>query len=119
MSDSLFTLADAPLREVQPGLRHRQLARSGDIALDEWFWDADHGSRSDTHSHGHAEATYVVSGLFEVQFTGQDVQEIRAGDTFLSPPDVQHRIFCLEAGSYVVAKIPVSAHDHGAGDHQH
>ena len=48
------------------------------------------GARTAWHSHPVGQTLFCLSGAGRVQRDGEQVQEIRAGDTVLIPPDVRH-----------------------------
>jgi len=48
------------------------------------------GARTAWHSHPVGQTLYCLSGAWRVQREGERVQEIRAGDTVIIPPDVRH-----------------------------
>src|SRR5271170_1529057 len=48
------------------------------------------GGRTAWHSHPVGQTLYCLSGAGRVQFDGQPVQEIRAGDTVIIPPNTRH-----------------------------
>ena len=52
------------------------------------------------HSHPHTQITYVAAGRF--RFTiGDEVREVKTGDTLLKTDGVVHGCECLEAGILV------------------
>jgi len=48
------------------------------------------GARTAWHSHPVGQALFCLSGAGRVQRDGEPVQEIRAGDTVIIPPNVRH-----------------------------
>ena len=48
------------------------------------------GARTAWHSHPVGQTLFCLSGAGRVQREGEKVQEIRAGDTVIIPPDVRH-----------------------------
>jgi quercetin dioxygenase-like cupin family protein len=48
------------------------------------------GARTAWHSHPVGQTLFCLSGAGRVQREGEQVQEIRAGDTVIIPPDVRH-----------------------------
>src|ERR1700709_2388488 len=48
------------------------------------------GARPAWHSHPVGQTLFCLSGAGRVQREGEQVQEIRAGDTVVIPPDVRH-----------------------------
>ena len=48
------------------------------------------GARTAWHSHPVGQTLYCLSGAGRVQFEGQQVQELRPGDTVMIPPNTRH-----------------------------
>lgn len=48
------------------------------------------GGRTNWHSHAVGQVLYVLSGVGRYQLEGEQVQEIRPGDTVIIPPDARH-----------------------------
>src|SRR5271155_5421929 len=48
------------------------------------------GGRTAWHSHPVGQTLYCLTGAGRIQFEGQQVQEIRAGDTVIIPPNTRH-----------------------------
>ena len=48
------------------------------------------GGRTAWHSHPVGQTLYCLSGAGRIQFEGEQVQEIRAGDTVIIPPNTRH-----------------------------
>lgn len=57
----------------------------------------DKGAVGTLHAHPHSQATYVVSGKFELTI-GDEKKVIEAGDGYYVAPDVLHGCVCLEPG---------------------
>ncbi|GAB1416583.1 cupin domain-containing protein [Paludibacter sp.] len=60
------------------------------------------------HEHYHSQATYVVSGKFEVVINGEK-KVLEAGDGFYVEPDAPHGAVCLESGILIDVFSPVRA----------
>ena len=48
------------------------------------------GARTAWHSHPFGQTLYVVSGIGRLQLEGENVQELRPGDTGIIPDDTRH-----------------------------
>ena len=48
------------------------------------------GGRTNWHTHAVGQVLYVLSGVGRYQLEGEQVQEIRAGDTVIIPPEARH-----------------------------
>jgi quercetin dioxygenase-like cupin family protein len=50
-----------------------------------------------SHSHPHAQSTYILSGLFEVTID-LETRILKEGDCFIIPGNSRHGVLCLEDG---------------------
>lgn len=48
------------------------------------------GGRTNWHTHAVGQVLYVLSGVGRYQLEGEQVQELRPGDTVVIPPDARH-----------------------------
>ena len=48
------------------------------------------GGRTNWHTHAVGQVLYVISGTGRYQLDGETVEEIRAGDTVIVPPNTRH-----------------------------
>ena len=55
------------------------------------------GAIGEIHQHLHSQVTYVESGVFEIEISGEK-KILKAGDAFYAPPNEIHGAVCLEAG---------------------
>ena len=68
----------------------------------------DKGAIGSMHEHYHSQATYVVSGKFELTI-GDKKEILSAGDGYYVAPDELHGCVCLEAGILIDTFSPVRA----------
>ena len=68
----------------------------------------DQGAIGSMHEHYHSQATYVVSGKFELTI-GDKKEILSAGDGYYVAPDELHGCVCLEAGILIDTFSPVRA----------
>ncbi|HLO46437.1 MAG TPA: cupin domain-containing protein [Leadbetterella sp.] len=52
------------------------------------------------HSHPHTQASYVVSGKFDITIDG-NTKTLKGGDVYFVPSDLVHGAVCLEAGELI------------------
>ncbi|RIJ42515.1 cupin domain-containing protein [Pontibacter oryzae] len=90
--------------EVAPGVKRQLMGYDGTILMAKVQFEV--GSVGAVHEHFHAQATYVVSGAFEVEIDGQK-KVLRAGDGFYIPPHVWHGAVCQEAGVLIDVFSPI------------
>ena len=60
------------------------------------------------HEHHHSQATYVVSGKFELTI-GEQKEILSAGDGYYVAPNKPHGCVCLEAGVLIDTFTPMRA----------
>lgn len=58
------------------------------------------------HSHPHVQASYIVSGQFEVKI-GTECKILKSGDGFFVEPDILHGCTCLEDGAIIDVFNPI------------
>jgi quercetin dioxygenase-like cupin family protein len=58
------------------------------------------------HSHPHIQCSVVESGVFDITIAGE-VTRLKAGDSFLVPPDAVHGAVAVEAGVLVDVFTPM------------
>ena len=68
----------------------------------------DKGAVGSMHEHYHSQATYVVSGKFELTI-GDKKEILSAGDGYYVAPDELHGCVCIEAGILIDTFSPVRA----------
>lgn len=89
-----------------PGVRRQIMAYDGQLMLVKVHFDK--GAVGTVHEHYHSQATYVVSGLFELTI-GDEKKVIGAGDGYYVAPDVPHGCICLEEGILIDTFSPMRA----------
>jgi quercetin dioxygenase-like cupin family protein len=63
------------------------------------------GSIGPVHKHPHRQVTYVAGGSFEVRI-GSEKTVLKSGDCFFVPPNVDHGVVALEAGTLIDVFTP-------------
>lgn len=58
------------------------------------------------HNHPHVQASYVVSGRFEITIDGH-TEEMGPGDSFLIRSGLMHAAKCLESGEIIEVFTPI------------
>lgn len=58
------------------------------------------------HHHYHSQITHVESGVFAVTI-GDNTQVLKAGDSFIIPPNIPHGATALEAGILIDVFSPM------------
>ena len=58
------------------------------------------------HEHYHSQVTYVESGAFEVTI-GNEIKNLKAGDSFYIAPHVLHGVICHETGILIDVFSPI------------
>lgn len=89
---------------VGEGVRRQIMGYDGQLMLVKVHFDK--GSIGSMHEHYHSQATYVVSGKFELTI-GDEKRIIEAGDGYYVAPDVLHGCVCLEEGILIDTFSPM------------
>lgn len=58
------------------------------------------------HNHPHVQASYVISGRFEITIDGV-TKEMGPGDSFLIQSNLMHAAKCIEAGEIIEVFTPI------------
>ncbi|KXX72139.1 MULTISPECIES: cupin domain-containing protein [Flammeovirga] len=96
--------SELPWEEVGPGLKRQIMGYDDKILMARVLFEK--GAIGTVHEHHHSQATYVVSGKFELQ-VGDEKKVIGPGDGFYIPPHVDHGAVCLEAGELIDVFSPI------------
>lgn len=64
------------------------------------------GAIGPMHQHYHSQASYVVSGKFEVTVDGE-TKILQQGDAFYIAPNLMHGAVCLEEGMLIDTFSPI------------
>ena len=89
-----------------PGVNRQIMAYDGQLMMVKVKFDK--GAIGSMHEHYHSQATYVVSGKFELTI-GDKKEILSAGDGYYVAPDELHGCVCLEAGILIDTFSPVRA----------
>jgi len=100
-----FHLASqTPWEAIGPGLKRQLMGYDDKIMLVKVAFEQ--GAVGEMHSHPHSQVAFVESGVFELTI-GEEVQTLRAGDSYYVLPNVWHGCVCKEAGVLVDVFSPV------------
>lgn len=88
----------AKVEEVSPGVSRCILGHDPQLMLVRV--DFASGAIGALHAHPHRQVSYVAAGRFEVEI-GDSKTTLGAGDSFFVPPDRQHGVVALEAGTLI------------------
>lgn len=77
------------------GVRRQIMGYDGQLMIVKVHFDK--GAVGNMHEHYHSQATYVVSGKFELRI-GDKTAVLEAGDGYYVAPDEYHGCVCLEEG---------------------
>ena len=89
-----------------PGITRQVMAYDGQLMLVKVLFEA--GAVGTQHEHYHSQATYVVSGKFELNIAGEK-RILTAGDSYYVAPDELHGCVCLEKGILIDTFSPMRA----------
>ena len=103
-SENFLFGTELPTVDVDGGVIRKLMSYDEQLMLLEVKFKA--GSIGYQHQHFHSQASYVVSGVFEVTINGVS-KTLRAGDAFYVDPDVLHGAVCLEEGILIDTFSPM------------
>ena len=104
MSDTFVRGADIPWdRTTDVGLRRQVLGHGPDLMMVRIEFEP--GAVATLHHHPHRQASYVVSGRFEVTVDGERA-ELGPGDCFFVRADRVHGVVAREGGTVIDAFTP-------------
>ena len=86
---------ELPWEPAGEGVRRQIMGYDGQLMIVKVHFDK--GSVGNLHEHFHSQATYVVSGTFELTI-GDKKAVLGAGDGYYVAPDELHGCVCLEEG---------------------
>ncbi len=105
-SENYILSSDIPWEAAGEGVRRQIMAYDGQLMLVKVEFQK--GAVGSIHAHYHSQASYVVSGKFEVMING-DRKVLKTGDSFYIEPDADHGAICLEAGILIDTFSPMRA----------
>lgn len=86
---------ETEIEDLGDGLKRQMLGYNQELmAVKVWF---EKGAEGYVHKHRHSQVTYVESGEFHFNIGGE-VKVLKAGDSCLIPPDVEHGAVCPTGG---------------------
>ena len=97
---------DLKWENLAPGVNRQIMAYDGQLMMVKVKFDK--GAVGSMHEHYHSQATYVVSGKFELTI-GDKKEILSAGDGYYVAPDELHGCVCIEAGILIDTFSPVRA----------
>ena len=93
--DEYIRECETPWENAGEGVRRQIMAYNENLMMVKVEFEK--GAIGTPHRHIHTQASYVVSGRFEVKI-GDEKQILIAGDSFYVSPDTEHGVVCLESG---------------------
>lgn len=82
-------------QELEQGISRKVMSYTDEIMLVKVkFKKAAVGIR---HHHPNLQMSYIAKGIFEVSI-GDDTTELKEGDVYFAPSDVEHGVVCKEDG---------------------
>ncbi|MDR2496494.1 MAG: cupin domain-containing protein [Tannerellaceae bacterium] len=99
-----FQIGDErPWEPAGLGIKRQVMGYDGRLMLVKVAFEQ--GAVGTLHTHAHSQASYVVSGCFELSVNNEK-RVLRPGDGFYVEPDAPHECLCLEAGLLIDAFSP-------------
>ena len=97
---------DALWEDLGGGVKRQILGYDGQLMMVKVQFEK--GAVGTMHEHHHSQATYVVSGKFELTI-GEQKEILSAGDGYYVAPNKPHGCVCLEAGVLIDTFTPMRA----------
>ena len=98
------TKTDNGFKQVLDGIQLKTLVHGDKTLMAEFRLDK--GSDLPLHSHPHEQTGYLVSGRLRL-FFGDQSYDVRPGDSWCIPGDIEHRAEALEASVAIEVFSPV------------
>lgn len=94
-SKTLVTDEEVDWQELEKGISRKIKSYTDEIMLVKVkFEKSAIGIR---HYHPHLQMSYIAKGTFDVSI-GDDTRELKEGDVYFAPSDVEHGVVCKEDG---------------------
>lgn len=103
-SEQFLFESSLPWIDLGKGLRRQIMGYNNSIMMVKVEFKE--GSIGIRHNHPHTQTTFVASGVFELTI-GDETKIIKSGDGFLTPPNIQHGVLCIEEGVLIDVFSPV------------
>jgi quercetin dioxygenase-like cupin family protein len=84
-----------PWDHVDKKIRRKIIAYDDNLMLVKVQFEK--GGIGPLHQHAHSQATYIESGVFEVEIA-DETKILKAGDAYFILPNILHGAICLEEG---------------------
>ena len=97
---------DIKLTELGGGVSRKILAYNEELMSVEVRFEK--GAVGAMHTHPHVQISYVLEGKFEATIGGE-TKIIAKGDTYVTEPNIEHGVVCLEAGALLDIFTPMRA----------
>lgn len=94
-SKVFFKTREVDWEPADIGITRQLVAYNDDLMLVSVSFEK--GAIGTLHKHVHSQASYIVSGEFEITIAGES-QLLKAGDGFYVPPNALHGAKCIEPG---------------------
>ncbi|KPM47238.1 cupin domain-containing protein [Jiulongibacter sediminis] len=100
---TLIEDSQIPWEELGGGIKRKIMAYNEQMMIVKVAFEK--GGVGAMHSHPHTQASYVESGVFELTI-GDEVKNLKAGDAYFVPSDVEHGAVCLQDGVLIDVFTP-------------
>ncbi|WP_304235772.1 cupin domain-containing protein [Jiulongibacter sediminis] len=100
---TLIEDSQIPWEELGGGIKRKIMAHDEQMMIVKVAFEK--GGVGAMHSHPHTQASYVESGVFELTI-GDEVKNLKTGDAYFVPSDVEHGAVCLQDGVLIDVFTP-------------
>lgn len=94
---------ELPVQLLRDGWSRKRIAGVPGLQLAVCYVDAGYTTKAGVHTHKDTQATYVLSGRFDVEVAGER-HALGIGEGIVVPAGTEHDIVCRESGSYLIVK---------------
>lgn len=98
MNDHFFESDDKAWQQVSAGMKRQVMAHDENIMLVKVHFSKD--AIGAMHIHIHSQATFVLSGVFEITIDKQ-TKTLKQGDCFIVPQNTMHGAVCIREGTLI------------------
>jgi quercetin dioxygenase-like cupin family protein len=104
MIQTLVQDSDIAWEELGGGLRRKVMSYDPTMMIVKV--DFETGGIGAMHQHQHTQASYVVSGKFDITI-GENTKALSAGDVYFVPSNLMHGAVCTEKGTLIDVFTPM------------
>ena len=98
MKNQYFESGNSDWQQVNEGMKRMIMAYDENIMMVKVHFSKD--GIGAMHTHIHSQASYVLSGVFEITI-GKQTRTLKQGDCFIVPQNTMHGAVCIREGTLI------------------